>query len=832
MDEALRPLDTLDDAALAGLGGKTRGLVRLARAGLPVLPGFVVPAALLERLGDERGSEAGWAAASADWETAARALGPRLAVRSSAAGEDGGQRSYAGLHRTELGVRPEQVGAAVARVWRSRGGEAARSYGGEAVARAGMSVVVQPLVEAASAGVLFTVHPTSGSWGELVVEAVWGLGEPLVSGQVAPHWFLLRRPRRLPWGAGPLGRLRLRVVDRSTPALARWTRWRDGEVRSEPLPAHLAGQPVLDDEAVRALAALALRAERALGEPLDLEWARREDGSFVLLQARPITAVAAPERAQEVWTRRFIGERWGEPATPMGWSLVEPVLASLIAYPETQRRWLGGGPPLRLVEGWPYVNATVFRHLAFKLPGAAPPSFLLELLPPAEERRWRSRAAVAPDLRVYASILAETARERRWRRFAWNPVENPAQWRALVRRSAPLLAERAEGVAEHRARVAALRALLQEYVGVHVCSLLFANLGYELLSAGLAALVPQRASELLVALAVSPPGNRTLQANEALRRLALVLDDRALEALASGGALDPASQAALSGFLDRHGHRAVASWEVFSPRWRDQPALLVPLLRAVRSAEGDGGAAASEPRYHQALTELARAVGGGSGAALLAVVYLLRRYLLLRENQRDWFERLMDELRGSLRALGEALVARGALASADDVAWLRVEELEAALDGEPGAWRASVAARRQAHERARVVVPPAFLDAEAERLPVGPRLQGSGVSRGLARGVVRRLDRPADGARLGPGEVLVTHALDPSWTPLLRQAGAVVTELGGALSHGAVVAREYGVPMVANVEGATRQLRDGDEVTVDGTRGVVWAPGMAALSEP
>lgn len=832
MTEPLRWLKHLDEHDLRPLGGKAAGLVRLARAGLPVPGGFVVPASLLEDLfgGGEAPTVPEDVAGA--WVEAARSLGPRLAVRSSGAEEDGQTRSFAGVHRTELGVAPEEVPAAIARVWASRRAEVAVAYGGRAAGSGAMTVLVQPMVDAAVAGVLFTVNPTTGSWRELVVEAVWGLGEPLVSGQVAPHWFLLRRPRRLPWGlARAVNRVRLRVVDRSLPALETRLRATDRGAVSEPLPVDLVGLPTLDDPSLCALARLALRAEQALGEPLDLEWARLEDGRFLLLQARPITAARAADPTTTLWTRRFLGERWSEPATPMGWSLIEPVLSGFIAYPDTQARLLGGGPPLRLVEGWPYLNATVFRHLAFKLPGAPPPHFMLELLPPEEERSWRTRFAALPGLRVYASILAETARERRWERFAWNPLTNPQAWQAFVQASQPALERPPPGGTPREliSHVDRLQDLVRAYVGIHVCSLLFANLTWQLLEAGLAVAVPERASALLEALAVSPPGNRTLQTNEALWSLARLATVEDLAALEAGEPLRPDLQGALDAFLGRHGHRSVASWEVFSKRWREEPALLVPLLRAQRAAvarEPGLQAQQQEARYHEAVRELVRTVPGATGAWLLGLAWLLRRYLLLRENQRDWFDGLQERLAGVLTTAGGVLVDRGLLKEPGEVRWLTWEELRGMLVDEGSATpvRELVERRRLAHVRARSFEPPGFLNGdEAVLAPAGgPRLQGLGISRGRARGVVRRLDRPGDGARLGPGEVLVTRAVDPSWTPLFLTAGAVITELGGALSHGAVVAREYGVPMVVNLEGVTRHLRDGDEVTVDGGRGIVW----------
>ena len=153
-----------------------------------------------------------------------------------------------------------------------------------------------------------------------------------------------------------------------------------------------------------------------------------------------------------------------------------------IGYPETSRRYLGGGEPTRLLRFSPYLNVTVFRHLAFKPPGAPPPRFMLELLPPDEASRWRRRRGAWPDLRVYRSILQTTLKEKRWQRFRWNPVRNCAHWDAFEGRLDEALAEMRpitdRDTARRRSRQCA--ALVRAYLGVHVCSLLFANIWFEL----------------------------------------------------------------------------------------------------------------------------------------------------------------------------------------------------------------------------------------------------------------------------------------------------------------------------------------------------------------
>jgi pyruvate,water dikinase len=614
-----------------------------------------------------------------------------------------------------------------------------------------------------------------------------------------------------------------------------------GGMVTTPVPVWQRHVRTLADPLLHRLARAGLRAAAAAGQPVDVEWAVDRQGRIWLLQCRPITSrPLVRDRADVLWTRRFFGERWTDPVTPMGWSIVEPLLTHFIAYPRTQAALLGGGAALRLIDGRPYLNATVFRHLAFKLPGSAAPQFMLELLPPDEELAWRARFAALPDLPVVAALLRETAAEQRWERFAWNPWTNPSRWRAFAERvRADLPAWRAPrgDALELIATVEALTDTLRDYIGVHVLSLLYAGLGWQALRALLDRALPDDAATLHTALAVSPPGNRTLDAHQALWALARQAAPGDLDALADDEPTSPRFARALEAFIDAWGHRADASWELFSPRWSDGPERFLSQLRqaAAWSPSPSERAAAQEARFNAALADVTARTAGPARAAILANVHLLRRYLLLRENQRELFEQLMAALHDRVVDAGRLLVRAGLLGRAEDVAYLTWPEVRAMMeppspaerDGvDPAAVRRWVMRRRTRREEARLRAPPVFLRGDGVDVPDhAGRWSGLGVSPGRAQGVVRVLRSPADARRVGPGDVVVARAIDPSWTSLFLSAGAVVCELGGALSHGAVLAREYGLPMVVNLADATTRLRDGQEVTVDGARGMVFVHG-------
>jgi pyruvate,water dikinase len=728
-----------------------------------------------------------------------------VAVRSSAVDEDDASRSFAGQYATVLNVLDEKgLLEAIKTCWASWFSEEALSYRqqGDALPQsAGMAVLLQRQVRARISGVLFTINPLTGSWREMVLEACWGQGEALVSGKIRPDRVLLRRPRKTP---KPVQRVLARVQVEALefeaggqtralyPAASGGLEWRTVEA---------VGDRVLGEEDARRIGRIGLRAEALAGCPQDLEWAMDERGEILVLQSRPISA-SPPKRGQSVlWTRRFFGERWTDLATPMGWSIVQEALHEFISYPETARRHLGGEEPTQLVRGRPYFNVTVFRHLLFKFPGAPPPRFLLEFLPPEEERRWLRRRAAGPGFLVYGAILKETLAEKRWKRFRWNPLSNPKAW------------ERFEG--ELRAELPGLRALdgnpseqleqacelLRGYIKIHICSLLFANILYQIAES---AVPPELRRDLLRC----PVENRTQEVN------------RDLYDLSQGG--DKAA------FIARHGHRAsTSSWEIFGPRWVEDPSALDRLIEPYK--EG----VLADPREvlreqqragAEALSRLRASSRTPAGWGLVKLVVLTRRYLQLREDQRYVFDELLFAMKKILQRQGEALLGEG---GSTLVAYLTKEELLALDQGkaeQSAMVETALARREQWAAYARGPAPPVFLSGEEAPMETedAGRLQGLGISPGTHTGRVRILNSPEEAWRIELGDILVATATDPGWTPLFLVAGAVVLELGSMLSHGAVLAREYGLPAVVNVSSLLSRLEDGQIITVDGTRGVVW----------
>jgi len=289
-------------------------------------------------------------------------------------------------------------------------------------------------------------------------------------------------------------------------------------------------------------------------------------------------------------------------------------------------------------------------------------------------------------------------------------------------------------------------------------------------------------------------------------------------------------QDGLASFLARYGFRSIGEIDLGVERWSENPEhILGALANYIRlgddalapDAQFAKGAAEADAMIASLLTR----VHGPRRAILRQVLRRVRAIIGWREMPKFQIIRLLvTPSRELLKPAGRELVTRGVLASEDDIFFLTLPEARRAAAGDD--MRDVVGARREvfAREHARRGIPRVLLsdgtDAEAALVTAGEGLRGSPASPGVVSGTARVILSPS-GARLEPGEILVAPSTDPGWTPLFLTAGALVMEMGGMMSHGAVVAREYGIPAVVGVAGATEQIVTGQRITVDGSAGTV-----------
>ncbi len=837
-------LDLADARELSLAGGKAVNLAELLGAGFTVPGGFCVgtpayaQAAAVADLDavltpDTPGLAARARAAllavpvpddvAAAVTQAYAALGSEVpvAVRSSATAEDLPGASFAGQQDTYLNVVGiDAVLDAVRRCWASLWTDRAVAYRTDAgIDHAGtqLAVVVQRMVDAKVAGVLFTADPISGRRTRSVVDAAPGLGDAVVSGSVDPdHWVV--DGQRIVIGPGP------------------------------------GAGACLDDAQVRELVELGRKVEAHFGAPQDIEWAFDAAGMLWLTQSRAITTLYPVPTAQRSGLRVYLNASLAQgltrPITPAGLSGFRVVVAVLASTATGRPVDPFAGPVVfRVAGGRAFVDVTAaVRHPI----GRRVLPLVFDVMESRSATVLRALMADEPALAVTARPVWSFARPvlRVLARFRVPPLVVLALLRpAAARRHVTRVGERlraavARPVAgDGRARLAHVVRTLQEAFAVLPRTAPVALAGF--LAFWLARKVAgsdldaRATHEVLRGL----PHNVTTEMDLALWAVATRLDAASVEALRSppaeladryhAGALPAVLQRELTVFLAEHGHRTAAEIDLGMPRWSDDPTQVLGSLAnyrrlTVEADHPDVRFARSAEAAEKAVAEVVARVRRRSRVRALVTRFALRRTRELagmRETHKDYLVRLLAHAREQLAVIGTELAGRGLLAAASDVFFLELREVGAALNGADQ--HAVVARRRDEYDRElrRRHIPRILLSdgTEPESLAAPPpdgALVGTPASAGTVTGVARVVLDPAD-AHLEPGEILVAPSTDPGWTPLFLTAGGLVMEMGGANSHGAVVAREYGIPAVVGVPDATTRLRTGQTVTVDGASGAV-----------
>ncbi len=866
-EEAVLALDRASRDEEALLGPKARNLARLREGGVAVPDGFVVTAAawrgfmersgLRERVARElaritRGSslDALRDAAKAierahdeaplpeDLELAVREAcsklgGETVAVRSSATEEDQAAHSAAGVFHTALDVRGQDaVLAALRRCWASLYTEAALAYRldrGLPPSSGAMAVVVQRMVRPDAAGVLFTRSPLGEDRDVILIEAVPGRGRELVEGEA--------NPERYEIGKDATARL---------------------------VSAARAAKRLLSADELSALSRAAHRVEELLGPAVDVEWAICE-GRLEILQARPITARATLARAPQgavKWTAANTQEALLEPVCPLTWSLLEPLVERGRAdlFRAAGFAEVAGPGYMRLFFGRPYFNPDYFRKWLRQVPGA--PENIFDALIFGEgkvEVHFRTLEFDRRTFRAIALLLASrlAARER-FELFLYGFEGKVA---ALAARDLPGASDDALLDLRARATDLAESALRRHVLGTAIAGASYLLLDLLLKKTGVE---PALGEGLVARLAAGTQGNILVQANVRLHELARLArsDDALKRAVFEGSAReveprverlraatgDPKKTArafldAWRRFLSEHGHRAEQEAELAAPRWVEDPAPVVSVLASYVASDDVEPPRDREKRLAASARELAQRVARAlhRSTALERVIpartglfWLLyretRRYAPYRENLKAAALRALFLVKRVFLEAGRRLVERRLLAAREDVFFLELRELEAALRGEvaAGSLQDAVSRRRADHARDLAMEPPPFVveDASGKIHPLRHdrsegALSGVPVSQGVVEGTARVLRSLEDAPRVRKGDVIVARVVNAAWTPLFVLAGGIVAEMGGALSHGAIVAREYGLPCVFGVTGATTRIKDGDRVLLDGDRGVV-----------
>ena len=825
------------------VGGKAVGLGGLMAAGLPVPPGFAVTThayreALGERLAelDQLLVPSGSGPASPERlralveETrlptavdealveAYLALGTDVpvAVRSSATAEDAADASFAGQQDTYLWVQGiDAVREHVVRCWGSLFTPHAIAYrermGYGSSEELAMAVVVQEMVDADAAGVALTLDPASGARDVVYVEAALGLGEGVVRGDVPTdrHW--------IPKGGATAPRTEVSVKD-----LAHCLDPETGEVERMAVVADVADLPALSEDEVVEVGALAEQVEAAFGRPMDIEWAIASDRRLLLLQARPETVWSRREALpppgevdtwdplhhrsppEAHWTTTNLGETAPGVLSPLGWTL------------------------------WGSVGEAAIRRAGWNLGVLADE----ELAVPADKadryvKAFYGRAALQVEfLATLGDRMPGTSGEEAVRSILGEPPEDLVY--APTRERYPVIARKlTEVFARTPSRLRAEAERTERWWRSSVA-------GVDRLDrAGAAKLFDEAALNFERTLALQTTGllGVVQPLYDALGRLCEKTGVGHATTLSAGysgfkevavvGELWKAArgETSIAAITAEHGFHGPLEGELASRVWREDPEVLERLLDEYRSRpdprERDRELAAQRRKLE---ADLVAAVPLPARPAVRGFLALCARRIPLRGVAKRSFLQSIDVCRAAARRFGDCLVADGLLEDREDVFMLTKDELTGRL---PDELRELVVCRRARREAYRALLVPAAFKGDC--VPLDPAVSfadepgvitGIGVSSGVVEGTVRVLESSSS-TELKPNEILVAPATDPSWSSIMFISAALVVDIGGALSHASMVARELGIPCVVNTMHGTQRLRTGDRVRVDGTRGIV-----------
>ena len=850
----IKHFSEIDDTDLPRVGGKGLNLGKLTRAGFPVPNGFCVTTDAY-RL-SVRGLSEQNDGSIKDIELSPKLIAeiriaqeqlqtPTFAVRSSATAEDLAEASFAGQQDTFLNVTPDELLNALKACWASLWSERAVAYRQTqkiADEELAMAVLIQEMCEADVSGVLFTVAPFNEN--ASIIESNWGLGESVVSGAITPDSFHVSRETG-------------EILERNVATKREMVTAAGVSV----VPSTQQDVPSLTDAQLKELTQLGMRVETHYGQPMDIEWALA-NGQFVLLQSRYITTLrkSITHREQElaptgvneaveeirqkeiqilaahaevngtVWCHHNLAEVLPAPL-PMTWEIMKKFMSGASGLGKAYRD-LGFYPSERvnnegildLICGRIYVNLNREAELHFDgFPFAHDFNALKQnpqeaMYAQAETDITRSNASFW--LKLPLHIIRMSRAEMRLRKyrssFAQLLTEEvfPAfQEEVEAERDIPYSdltdVELVTKFEEWRTKT------LDDFAPKALTATLLAGFSLQRLEAALQKCFSETETKVLVNRLISGiSGNLTVETNGKLWEVAK-------------------GDMPLTDFLKDYGHRAVDEFELAQPRWREDTTYIEQIIASFQQSglqtppteflfPMDDGTQQQIAQRESAEKELATRLENKTGLRkqIESELDFTRTYMPFRETAKFYLMLGYEQIRRSLLELDRRYQLDGG------IFYLVPNELRQLISGE--ALSDAITTRKMRRELVlQIEVPDVIFSDSLDQIGTSMSIDavdtytGVGVSAGVATGEARVLLTPSAVCPSDRDYILVCPSTDPAWTPLFLHAAGLVMERGGVLSHGAVVAREYGVPAVANIPNATRRIADGQTLYVDGNQGTV-----------
>ena len=772
-----------------------------------------------------------------------------MAVRSSATAEDLEDRSFAGQYETYLHVRDvEQCRDAIKGCWASLWSQRAYSYRQSTRLRGndiGMAVIVQQMACAEASGVMFTADPVAQDRNRLVIEACYGVGDALVAGRVAPDRFVLDKLTHAVVRQSLSEQMRRDRAEKADPAQA------DG--------ARTVRGPCIDEATMGKLFDLAATIEKYYQCPQDIEWAVCAS-EVRILQSRAITTMPKEPswEDRQVWSCVNTREVMPDVLTPATWSLISDLLESTLNMVlDMIGLDRGSSPVVGLVAGRCYANLNTLLGITHKLPfvrHARLNTIFGDTAPGEQAPRW---------IELATQNCAEV--RSHFGKALWKLPGN--FFRALF--FTEKNGQRA--IVDLQRMVQDFDALdLKQLSGREIIDHLTQSVEYlrQFISrarhGSISGGVAIAAFMLLRKVCARWLGESESFANGLLIGVGDMMDARSgldlwqlaeeagrhppvKSALLSGDTWEHVSQAlrgveggdqflqSWAEYMRKHGHHARGEFELYNARWCERPDYILSLVRSFMSGWEQTHVVTAWRQRTEKRRQLvqecrARLKNPLKRAVFNRLVTRAQHFVTVRENSKDHVIRLFMTWRRLLLALGDRWHAQGVLRRREDVFFLTLAEMRAVAAGaSDGDTQARIELRKSEYESFRDITPPITVLGRF-RPQTGPPVRedataelfnGLAVCPGIVRGKARVIQSVEDESHVLPGEILVAPFTDPGWTPYLVSSAGIVIDQGGLLSHGSIIAREYGIPTVVNVGPATRIIKTGDTVEVNGDQGTV-----------
>lgn len=785
----------------------------------------------------------------ASWLESSGNPGRPVAVRSSASLEDSGAASFAGVHDSFLNVTGvKNIAAAIKGCYASLWTPRALSYRRKLKIpdeKLLPAVVLMDMVKAEGAGIGFTCDPKTGRRDILIINANYGLGESVAGGMVEPDEYHVCTDTIMPQIIKKLiGKKEGKTVEKEGGGTV--------FLGKDSIKNYKGGQ-VLSDENILKLALLVQRAFEALGEGehhQDVEWVY--DGrDFFLAQSRPVTSLPRYTYSELKGQPDYWSSANTKDALPMVLStltrkVVDSSFGGIISAPFRAVGYpiLPGLKYMRVYHGRVYMNMSLIQWEYFDAFGFTPAEsnevaggHTPEIqIPPGKKddkrtirgRNWRKVKLMLAISRFQSKAKQEFA-VTRGQAVTWFNCDLPAM-------SDGALLEALEKSSRLAAAFTSIPGMMNISTGFPA----------KMLTNTLEKSFPGKGSTLANdiltgqgTITTAEHGYRLMELAETARREPIAREfftavnyDTLLweEELPDSSAFKQAFQA----YLEEYGHRAVYEVDLANPRWREDPAYLLGIVRSMlHTADSAKLRAAQREKGERAWREIRRGVSLFRRMLVRYWAGKVVRGMEMREEARSGLVRMLVPMRVIALDVGRRLAERGVLEEKEDVFHCSFPDLAAILSGH---WdgRGLVVLVEDRKKRKKYLESLVAPDVVADELPQhstaadvtsvteGNSLSGIGIATGKITGTARPIRHPHEGGRLNPGEVLVAPSTDPGWTPLFLKASALIMEAGGTLSHGAIVAREFGIPAVINVPGVMKVVKDGQTVTVDGEEGKIY----------